>query len=354
MREVSKSFGSVRALAAISFDVDSGEFFTLLGPSGCGKTTLLKCIAGFEGITTGSISISGRDVSSTPPEKRDIGFVFQNYALFPTMTVAQNVAFGLEMRKRPREEIETRVANTLKLVELTELASRKPRQLSGGQQQRVALARAIVTKPSILLFDEPLSNLDARLRVEMRIEIRKLQKASGITAIYVTHDQDEAFALSDRVMVLSHGEIQQIGAPHELYYNPQTKFVANFVGQSNLLYGRCIEQRTGKVLIEFGNQRFELSTRTPIAVGSEVTFSVRPERVEIASANGDKLEALLQGKIDEVEFLGATVRFHIRCDWGSMVAEINGVSRSAVPHLPKAHEGVTIRFEPEDCTVLSS
>lgn len=354
LRRVSKAFGSFQALSELSLDVAAGEFFTLLGPSGCGKTTLLKCIAGFEPITAGSIFISGRDVSATPPERRDIGFVFQNYALFPTMTVAQNVAFGLEMRKCPRDEIERRVAEALRLVGLEQLASRKPRQLSGGQQQRVALARAVVIRPSILLFDEPLSNLDAKLRVEMRMEIRRLQKASGITAIYVTHDQDEAFALSDRVMVLSEGKVQQIGAPSELYYTPQSRFVANFVGQSNLLRGRCVANRSAFAAVDFAGQILELATHAPIEIGSEATFAVRPERVEIASSNGKLRGVSMDGKVHQVEFLGAMVRFHVECDCGLMVAEIRGVSRQSAARLPGEGERVTICFAPEDCTVLSS
>ena len=309
---------------------------------------------GFEGITAGSISISGRDVSATPPERRDIGFVFQNYALFPTMTVAQNVAFGLEIRKCARAEIERRVADALALVGLEELASRKPRQLSGGQQQRVALARAVVTRPRILLFDEPLSNLDAKLRVEMRMEIRRLQKACGITAIYVTHDQDEAFALSNRVMVLSQGKIQQIGAPYELYYSPRSRFVANFVGHSNLLRGRCVAVRSGIAVVDFAGQLLELSAHLPIEIGSDVVFSVRPERVEIMTPGSEASGARVDGEIQELEFLGATVRFHVRCGCGPMIAEIKGVSRADAARLPGEHDRVAVCFAADDCTILSS
>lgn len=351
VREVRKTFGSVTALASISFDVAEGEFFTLLGPSGCGKTTLLRCIAGFEAFDAGSIAIAGLDVSGMPPERRDIGFVFQRYALFPSMTVAENVAFGLEMRKLPRAEVENQVAEVLALVGLNEQANRKPRQLSGGQQQRVALARAMVIRPRILLFDEPLSNLDANLRIEMRAEIRRLQKETGITAIYVTHDQAEAFALSDRVVVMSNGEIQQIGTPQELYFRARNAFVANFIGQTNLLRAPVREAGHGYVVVDVGGSPLRLETTGEASRGGEVVFNVRPERVAVGRAKPQG--PALRGRVRQVEFLGASVRFHVACDGRNLIAESTGVSQAEVAGLPREGEDAYLSFSPADCTVMT-
>ena len=348
---VRKRFGNVEALAGVDFYVDEGEFFTLLGPSGCGKTTLLRCIAGFERLDGGQITIASRDVSSMLPEQRDCGFVFQRYALFPTMTVAENVGFGLEMRKVTEAERERRVADVLTLVGLEGMDRRKPNQLSGGQQQRVALARALVIRPRMLLLDEPLSNLDANLRIEMRTEVRRLQREVGITTLYVTHDQEEAFSLSDRVLVLSDGREQQTGTPHELYFQPRNAFVADFIGQANVLEGRCIGCGDGSIAVETGGSRLDIPTNRPIAPGNRVALSVRPERIEVTETiDGQGLA----GTVRRVEFLGSAVRFHVDCGADDVLAEVTGLSRAAIATLPIEGTRVQLSFTPEDCTLLDT
>src|SRR5512133_1844087 len=231
--ELTKRYSPQVSVGPISFEVKEGEFFSLLGPSGCGKTTTLRCIAGFEELSQGSIKLQGERLDRKPPHRRDVGLVFQNYALFPHLTVFDNIAFGLKLRRLARSEIAERVGRVLQLVDLADMAARFPAQLSGGQQQRVAIARSLVLEPRILMFDEPLSNLDFKLRIQMREELRNLQRRLGKTSIYVTHDQTEALALSDRIAVLSHGRIEQIGTPAEIYERPATNFVAEFIGGSN-------------------------------------------------------------------------------------------------------------------------
>ncbi len=241
LKNLVKVFGDVRAVDNISLAIEPGELFFLLGPSGCGKTTLLRCIAGFNNPDSGQILIGERDVTHMPAHKRDTGMVFQSYALWPHMTVAENVAFGLEMRKLSKSETSQRVADALDMVQMSDRADYKPSQLSGGQQQRVALARALVIKPTCLLLDEPLSNLDAKLRLEMRSEIRRVCKTSGLTAVYVTHDQNEALSIADRMVVLNQGRIQQLGAPQDIYRHPHSRFVAEFIGETNFIEGVIIK-----------------------------------------------------------------------------------------------------------------
>jgi ABC-type Fe3+/spermidine/putrescine transport system ATPase subunit len=354
VRNVWKHFAAVTALRGVSFSMERGEFLTLLGPSGCGKTTLLRCIAGFERLDAGEILIEGRDVTSVPPERRDIGFVFQNYALFPTMTVAENVRFGLEMRKVPATEIAHRLANVLSLVGLVGMVDRKPRQLSGGQQQRVALARAMVIQPRILLFDEPLSNLDAKLRVEMRTEIRQLQRRLGLSAVYVTHDQEEAFSLSDRVVVMSHGEVQQVGTPQELYYRPGNIFVAEFIGQTNLLPCHSRGQADGCLLVEWEGTLLRVSGAgaTAFPMGEGVMLLIRPERMAISSKpptlNG------IRGTIEQSEFLGGSVLFRVDTGGRSLVVRRAGIPRQAAEELPAPGREVFLSFDPGDAVVLKA
>src|SRR5438105_13250446 len=250
IRGLVKRYSPQVTVGPISFDVRPGEFFSLLGPSGCGKTTTLRCIAGFESLSEGSIRLAGARLDDKPPHRRDVGLVFQNYALFPHLSVFDNVAFGLRLRRVAKPEMKTRVDRALQLVELAGLGQRFPAQLSGGQQQRVAIARSLVLEPQILMFDEPLSNLDLKLRIQMRDELRSLQRRLGKTAIYVTHDQTEALALSDRIAVLSHGHIEQIGTPAEIYEQPATAFVAEFIGSSNLFPARIVERGNGTVMVE--------------------------------------------------------------------------------------------------------
>ncbi|MCA0317189.1 MAG: ABC transporter ATP-binding protein [Proteobacteria bacterium] len=293
---VSKSYdGRVRAVDAVSLDVKPGEFFSLLGPSGCGKTTTLRMIAGFETVDTGRIRVGDRDVTDVPVHKRDMGMVFQSYALFPHRTVAENVAFGLRMRKVPKAEIEERVRAALALVALTGFEDRRPGQLSGGQQQRVALARAIVIRPPVLLCDEPLGALDRKLRQQMQFELKQLQKELGVTLVFVTHDQEEALAMSDRIAVMNAGRIEQIGTPTEIYDRPRTRFVADFIGEINL-----IERPGGKAL------------------------AVRPEKIVLGAPG-----AVLDGTIDSASFLGGQTLYRVALSDGRqmLVKETNAGER---------------------------
>jgi spermidine/putrescine transport system ATP-binding protein len=307
---VSKSFstraaGQVFALDAVSLSIFDKEFFTLLGPSGCGKTTLLRLIAGFEAPTAGRIRIGDLDAVALPPQARPVNTVFQSYALFPHMTVAENVGFGLEMLKIARPEIETRVRAALAMVRLDNFASRYPRQLSGGQQQRVALARALAPRPKVLLLDEPLSALDLKLRKEMQSELKRLQQETGITFVLVTHDQEEALAMSDRIAVMSAGHVLQMGAPREIYDNPANRFVADFIGESNVLPGALLGR------------------------SADVMIAVRPERISIAPAANDNAAAAgrARGRIESVTFLGLDTLYEV-----SLGADIRLRSRARDAH----------------------
>ncbi|MEY4267094.1 MAG: hypothetical protein RIS90_1629 [Pseudomonadota bacterium] len=284
LRSLTKTFGGPPAVNQVSLDIRNGEFVSLLGPSGCGKTTTLKLVAGFEMADSGTIEFDGEDVSQLPAEKRDIGMVFQNYALFPHLTVAQNLAFGLEMRNTPRAEITRRVAQAMDTVQLVGLGERYPRQLSGGQQQRVALARALVIEPRILLLDEPLANLDARLRDEMRDFIRELQRRVGITTIYVTHDQAEALTMSDRIVVMFAGQVAQVGAPRDIYERPASRAVAEFVGRVNLLPATVIETSPGKCCVQTFLGPVVIDQATSAAVGQPVHVALRPEAIALLAA----------------------------------------------------------------------
>ncbi|WP_312797070.1 ABC transporter ATP-binding protein [Tianweitania sp.] len=281
IRDLTKIYGhAIKAVDSISLEIPSGEFVSLLGPSGCGKTTTLKMLAGFESVTSGSIAFDGDDVVAVPPERRDIGMVFQNYALFPHMTVRGNLAFGLEMRKVPKAEMQRRIDATLDLVQLGPYADRYPRQLSGGQQQRVAIGRALVIEPRILLLDEPLANLDAKLREEMRVFIRDLQRRVGITTIYVTHDQAEAMTMSDRVVVMFGGKIAQQAPPSDIYDYPVSREVAGFVGQVNFIEGfvASVDGDLARIETPFGPAEVPAKTR---GRGSAVTLALRPEAIDI-------------------------------------------------------------------------
>jgi putative spermidine/putrescine transport system ATP-binding protein len=310
IEKLTKDYGQSLAVNGISIKIAEGEFISLLGPSGCGKTTTLKMIAGFEDATEGAIRFDGRDVVHVPVEKRDIGMVFQNYALFPHMTVERNLAFGLEMRKIAKSEIRTRIAKVLDMVQLTGYSDRYPRQLSGGQQQRVALARALVIEPKILLLDEPLANLDAKLREEMRVFIRDLQRRVGITTVYVTHDQAEAMTMSDRIVVMFGGRIAQIGTPSDIYERPATLEVAEFVGQVNIVRGTV---RNGTVATVFG----AVALPGPRADGSEVMLALRPEAVELLPQSSDG--AGVPATIVSSYYSGSLVDYRLKLQDGSMV-----------------------------------
>ena len=291
---VNLSYGSTHVLKNVDLTIHPGEFFAFLGPSGCGKTTLLRLIAGFAQAQTGKVLLDGRDVAPLPPWKRDVGMVFQSYALWPHMTVAKNVAFGLEERRLPRTEIDRRVAQALELVGLSAYAERRPAQLSGGQQQRVAVARTIAIEPKVLLLDEPLSNLDAKMRVTVRRELRALQQRLGLTTIFVTHDQEEANTICDRIAVMEAGVVRQVGTPMELYENPANLFVANFLGSANIL-----DERSGM----------------PMPAGKRLVF--RPQHAALSSPEG----AALRGPVTHREFLGATVRYAVRIGESEILIE---------------------------------
>ena len=295
----------VKALDDVSLEIFANEFFTLLGPSGCGKTTLLRLIAGFEQPTTGSIKLEGQALEGLPPFKRPVNTVFQSYALFPHLSVAQNIAFGLEESRKPKTEIAARVEEMLNLVKLEGFASRKPAQLSGGQQQRVALARALANSPKVLLLDESLSALDLKLRKEMQLELKRLQHATGITFVFVTHDQEEALTMSDRLAVMKDGRIEQIGTPTEIYDHPRSKYVADFIGDTNFLEGKIKDSR-----VKIGNLLLELHVNLP--EGSSVQLAVRPERASISSEPGG-----LAATVSNVVYMGSDTVYHLELSTGS-------------------------------------
>ncbi len=300
IRGVNLSYGPTHVLRDVGLSVHPGELFAFLGPSGCGKTTLLRLIAGFAEAQTGQVLLDGQDVAGLPPWKRDVGMVFQSYALWPHMTVARNVAFGLEERRLPRRDIQRKVAEALELVGLSAYADRRPAQLSGGQQQRVAVARTIAIEPKVLLLDEPLSNLDAKMRVTVRRELRALQQRLGLTTIFVTHDQEEANTICDRIAVMEAGAIRQVGTPMELYERPDNLFVAGFLGSANILDGRAADGAFEVV----GGARLPLAAGTRVPAGAKLVF--RPQHATL-SANG-----ALRGPVAHREFLGATVRYGVR------------------------------------------
>ncbi|MET0682658.1 MAG: ABC transporter ATP-binding protein [Casimicrobiaceae bacterium] len=305
MSGLTKTYGDFRAVAGVDLDIAQGELVVLLGPSGCGKTTTLRMIAGFIAPTAGEIRLGGRDITREPPWKRNTGLVFQSYALFPHLNVADNVAFGLRMRKIAQAQIAGRLAEVLRLVRLEGLGDRLPRELSGGQQQRVALARALVIEPDILLLDEPLSNLDAKLRQEVRVEIRELQKKLGLTTVMVTHDQEEALTMADRLVVMSEGQVQQIGSQRDLYENPANTFVAGFVGRTNFLRGHV--ESPGIFRTESG-----LSIRChDNAVADGRTLSLRPERLSLAGAPV-VADNCLPGTVEFASYLGGILEYYVR------------------------------------------
>ena len=331
-----KKYGDFTAVNGISLNIEQGEFFTLLGPSGCGKTTLLRMIAGFNTVDGGEICFDEQVINTLPAHKRDIGMVFQNYAIFPHLNVADNVAYGLKARKVPKEQIVPRVDEALKMVQIDQLKTRQPNELSGGQQQRVALARAFVIEPGVLLMDEPLSNLDAKLRVQMRTTIKKLQRRLGITTIYVTHDQEEALAISDRIAVMNQGNIMQIGKPEEIYRKPANPFVANFIGVSNFidcsLDGR--DPKAAVVKLHDGHS-FQMPLRAPYS--GEVILSARPEQLFFS-------ETGLPGRVNMSTFLGDFIQYEVELSTGQ-VLELNEYTKD-VDGAKNDGEEVHISFDP--------
>jgi iron(III) transport system ATP-binding protein len=347
VRNLTKTFGAgattVTAVDRVSFDVRGGEFFTMLGPSGCGKTTTLRVIAGLEQATSGEITVDGRDFTAVPPQKRNIGMVFQSYALFPHLSIYENVAYGLRLRKLPSGEISRRVAATLALLQLESFATRHPAELSGGQQQRVSIARALVYEPTMLLLDEPLANLDAKLRVMMREEIRALQRRLGITTLYVTHDQEEATAVSDRLAVFDQGRLIQVGTPEDIYTRPQTLFVADFIGRANFLPVQGIDRtrpadgvrlRNGVEIMPLRCVRLEPAEASSLSARDDGTLMIRPEHLVLDPSAGD-----FAGRVERVQLLGGMIRYTVECDAspGGITVEttrpLAGISDGAGAHL---------------------
>ena len=319
IRDVVKVFGAppdeVRALQSVTLDIRDNEFFTLLGPSGCGKTTLLRLIAGFEAVTEGVILLYGEEIEDLPPNRRPVNTVFQHYALFPHMSVAENVSFGLERLRLPEPQVRETVERMLALVKMEAFAGRRPNQLSGGQQQRVALARALAPHPRVLLLDEPLSALDLKLRQAMRGELKRLQRDTGITFVFVTHDQEEALTMSDRIAVMSHGELQQVGTPTEIYQRPETRFVADFIGAANLIPARCVEVQGEKATCTWlSGERVEAVADGECKPGAEVALFVRPERLALGRASGDG-----HGRVSDATYLGSTILYEIALPDGTLV-----------------------------------
>lgn len=338
--------GTITAVDDVSLEVKDGELVTLLGPSGCGKTTALRIIAGFETPTSGRVLIDGEDVSRLPPHTRNTAMVFQSYAIFPHLTVERNVAFGLEMRGMPRDQIASRVQNILELVGLSGLEHRSPEQLSGGQQQRVALARAIITEPRVLLFDEPLSNLDAKLREQMRGEVRKLQRRLAITSIYVTHDQAEAMALSDRIVVMEAGRVQQLGAPLEIYARPASRFVADFIGRVNFLHGHVTKVGPDGATIEVRGRILDIPIdRGAFRPGDAVTLLVRPETIRIVPVPSADTR-IFSGTVRRVVYLGPTAEYEIDWDGRTLLAVSGSPLESGL-----FSEGTLVTFDIPPATV---
>jgi ABC-type Fe3+/spermidine/putrescine transport system ATPase subunit len=346
IEEVTRSFGAVRAVDGVSLAIRDGEFFTLLGPSGCGKTTLLRMVAGFCELDRGRILFGDRRIDTLPPHRRDTGMVFQNYAVFPTLTVGDNVAYGLRARKIARPEIARRVEAALKLVQLDGYAARRPHQLSGGQLQRVAIARAVVIEPHVLLLDEPLSNLDAKLRVDMRGELRRLHKTLGITVLYVTHDQEEALAMSDRIAVMRAGHVEQVGDPRAIYEQPATAFVASFVGTTNLLAGTVRAIHDGLGEIDAAGTTLHAPVGT-LRAGERVTLSLRPEILRVLAARGDAPNGwrTLTGETVDIEYLGAVTRFTLRLGNGTLL-RVMGLAP------PDGSATLTLTYDPQRVVVL--
>jgi len=347
---VSKVYdGGVRAVDAVAMDIRQGEFFSLLGPSGCGKTTTLRMIAGFETPSAGAIRVDGADITHVPAHKRDMGMVFQNYALFPHRTVAENVAFGLRMRGLDKASIAAKVKAALAMVELSGLEDRRPAQLSGGQQQRVALARAIVIAPRVLLCDEPLGALDKKLRQQMQFELKQLQKKLGLTLVFVTHDQEEALAMSDRIAVMNGGRVEQVGTPTEIYNQPTTRFVADFIGDTNIFRGERTTTSTVASALDVGKGLILALPPTEAQGTGVLSVALRPEKIQL-SPRGDAASASAHGVVENTNFLGGAVLYRVTLEGGHqlLVQQPNaGASRLFVPG-----NGVTLDWTPADLVVL--
>ena len=345
---VTKRFGEVVAVDDVSLKIEDGEFFSLLGPSGCGKTTTLRMIAGLEIVTQGEILLHGKSVGQTPAFKRPVNTVFQNYALFPHMNVERNVGFGLEMQKVPKKEIDSRVIEALEMVRLPDLAQRRPKELSGGQQQRIALARALINRPEVLLLDEPLGALDLKLRKAMQLELKQLQEQVGITFIYVTHDQEEALTMSDRIAVMNEGKVLQLGPPEEIYERPGTRFVAEFIGETNFLEGIIEEINGEEISVSLENQAtVRAHCNVPVQIGQAVSVVIRPEKFSL-SENG-----MVKGRVEETIYIGTDTRYVIRLtDDMSVTVREQNLDPGRV-HVHQVGEEVGLDWNPANALVLT-
>ena len=353
LTSVTKRFGDTVAVDNVSLQIEGGEFFSLLGPSGCGKSTTLGIIGGFVYPTTGEVFINGKLMAETPPYRRPVNTVFQNYALFPHKTVAQNIAFGLQMKKVPKAEISEAVERSLDLIQLPGYSDRKPSELSGGERQRVALARALINEPTILLLDEPLSALDLKLRKQMQLELKALQRKVDITFVYVTHDQGEALALSDRIAVMNDGKILQVGTPSEIYDLPQSRFVADFIGTSNFLEGTLISKN-----------EITLATEPPLKIVStpndnippntSVTVAVRPERIDLRMTPTSDVANLLRGEIQDESYLGTTLQYTVQTDYSIPLIVHQQNTGGTDGHRFQRGDTVYLQWTPENAIVLKS
>ena len=347
---VSKQYGDVQAVDNVSIVVEDGEFVTLVGPSGCGKTTTLRTLAGFEKPTKGNVGIAGVDVTELGPNHRDVGMVFQDFALFPHLTVAENVAYGLEVDNEfSRDEIDTRVKEMLELVELPDYGDRMPDQLSGGQQQRVALARALTKKPAVLLLDEPLASLDKKLRETMQVELRRIQRDVGITTILVTHNQREALTMSDRIAVMNDGSLEQVGTPRGVYEQPSSTFVANFIGTANLFEGTVISKPSDRDIIDCGALSIEVPDGQEIS-SSAVSVVIRPERIRLNEPPATKTNTgTIEGTVEVVQFIGDRVEYHISIGAGDSIVVLQQANREAF----EAGDRVILTVDLNECLILS-
>jgi ABC-type Fe3+/spermidine/putrescine transport system ATPase subunit len=348
LQNITKRYGTTVANDQLNLNVERGELLTLLGPSGCGKTTALRCITGHQRPDEGRVFIDGLDVTDTPTYKRELGMVFQNFALFPHMTVHDNVEFPLMIRNLPKDQRRKMVHEALEIIRMADLEERFPRQLSGGQQQRVGLARALVYQPKVLLLDEPLSNLDAKLREEMRFEIRELVSQLEITAVYVTHDQAEALALSDRVAIMNEGRLQQVGTPREIYEQPRTLFVADFIGLSDFFHGQVVSPMGNRARVQVSGLEIVVSTVVDVNPGQQVTFYVRPTNVELLGADAASGENVFDAQVHKMTYLGEIIDYRIVL---SNQVELRAQTDGRTFYEPGSK--MKVRLPPERCHVIA-
>jgi putative spermidine/putrescine transport system ATP-binding protein len=351
LTNITKQFGAATAVQRFDLHIERGEFITFLGPSGCGKTTVLRMVAGFERPTAGTIVLDGSDVTALPANKRNMGMVFQSYALFPNMTVAHNIGFGLKVAGKEGKSIQRRVDDMLEIIKMREFAGRFPHQLSGGQQQRVALARALAISPQALLLDEPLSALDAKIRLSLRQEIRTIQRQLGITTIFVTHDQEEAMSISDRIVVMNKGRIEQVGSPVDIYNSPQTQFVASFIGSLNILEATILDRAKGVIRLDGQTIYLDDPDRLRDVAGDSITMALRPESITPGAAMQQPDMNSLSGTVADIGFLGSVVRIRVQLQEQVINADI---FNNPANRLPMVGEAIVLTFSRDACRVLKS